>query len=822
MVSDTPNPAADAETVPCETRSVSVRQFLDGLAEAGLLSEAEVRTLLADPSSSLKTGDGDVATTLAIQLVQTGKITPFQARAAYQGRAAGLRLGEYEIVDLIDQGGMGLVLKARHRRLKRWAAIKIPYYRGNDADEIFARFRREADAGANLRHENIVVTYDAGDEQGVPFLAMEYVEGWNLAEFVKEKGPLSPAETVYCLIYAARGLAYLHRKSMFHRDIKPKNLMLTISLEASESKKVIVKVLDLGLVRILNETIAGKHATATRPGQIMGTPEYMSPEQADETHGVDHRADIYALGCTMYYLLAGRPPYIAKSAMDVIAAHKNAPIPSIRAAHQDVSAELELVFQRTLAKDPADRPQSMDELIIALESTCAPSQPIVETPLTTIPSTRELEHLLSSPLLFDLSRHFLISKQVSGDHPQARVANRYRLARSWLRGPIGVIIFVATIALAIVLAILRPSGRWFSLGNNSVSDAARPAETLTKLRTFTESERPEGPLTHEQPLMQQMLFQKGRNLSPEAARRLQKGADADPENLQSRLQLIGYYWAESFRSPDARRAHEKLSLWLIENYPELPVAGAVEAQIDSSSEEYLRAKSLWLNHVKDHNTNPQVLGNAARFFCLSDFSIAEDLLLKAKRFEPKNPAWSNQQGRLYQLYVGKAIGKERLELASKSLEQFEREMNQKADIASADHLFNNLAVMAFEAGADDKAEKYAIRLLQIGRDGERNWNFGNAIHDGNRVLGRLALRSGDVQKAKLYLLESGKTPGSPQLNSFGPDMTLAKELLEKGEAATVLEYFELCRKFWRKDDLIDKWVATVNDGKIPDFPANLL
>ncbi|MGN6546830.1 MAG: tetratricopeptide repeat protein [Aureliella sp.] len=263
-------------------------------------------------------------------------------------------------------------------------------------------------------------------------------------------------------------------------------------------------------------------------------------------------------------------------------------------------------------------------------------------------------------------------------------------------------------------------------------------------------------------------------------------------------------------------------LWFIERHPDLPVGGNPEmrimAQLNAGG--YAKAKRLWLTKIEKHRENPLVLANAAKFFLLPERSIAEDLLLRAQKLDPHNPTWYERLGHLYRLSIHREDAARRREIASRSLEQFERCLAFQTDARFADALLPDLARAALEAGEDVKAEQYAARALAASQESGRNWNRGNLIHHAHLVLGRLALKAGDIEKAKARLLGSGRTPGSPQLDSFGPNMTLAKELLEQGEKAAVLEYFDLCRKFWSAERL-NRWSEAVANDQMPDFEGNL-
>jgi tetratricopeptide (TPR) repeat protein len=320
----------------------------------------------------------------------------------------------------------------------------------------------------------------------------------------------------------------------------------------------------------------------------------------------------------------------------------------------------------------------------------------------------------------------------------------------------------------------------------------------------------------------QQLMMKGFELSAEEAEELQKQAAADPQDLESRIPLLTYYFGESFKSPDAKQTHQELALWFIEKHPELEITGDPQARIDQhlNPEGYAKAKSLWLANVDKHKDNATILSHAAVFFLLSDRTVAEDFLKKAQSLEPENPNWSEQLGHLYELGSHLAPNEERQKAAGKALAQYERAVSQQKQPDQKFFLLPDLATVAFNAGDFSKAKAYADELLNMSKEGKRNWNSGNAIHHGNLILGRVALQAGDVDKAKSYLLAAGKTEGSPQLNSFGPNMTLAKELLEKGEKKTVLDYFDLCEKFWKQEKL-DQWRATVKGDGIPEFGVNL-
>jgi tetratricopeptide (TPR) repeat protein len=318
------------------------------------------------------------------------------------------------------------------------------------------------------------------------------------------------------------------------------------------------------------------------------------------------------------------------------------------------------------------------------------------------------------------------------------------------------------------------------------------------------------------------LLMRGRDLAADEVTKLEQTASDNPDDLSSRVQLLGHYFDQIFSSPDANAAHQKLVLWLIDRHPDSTLHQQPETHILDSMNPagYTEAKRLWIETVKANDRNAQVAANAADFFLLSDPAAAEGLLIQAEQIEPDSTKWIIKLGHLYELRSHRARGDKKLILAKKALDEFERALD-KLDDQQTFFLLADVAALAFDSGDDEKAKKYATQLLERNKEAKNNWNSGNAIHHGNLILGRVALRGGDVEQAKAHLLQAGATSGSPQLNSFGPNMALAKELLEKGERDVVLEYFGLCAKFWDRKEL-KTWAADVHSGASPDFGANLV
>jgi Protein kinase domain/Putative zinc-finger len=262
----------------------------------------------------------------------------------------------YRIVRKLGQGGMGAVYQAEHKLMERVVAVKVIAAGLVDSPDAVERFQREVRAAAKLDHPNIVRAFDADTAGGAMLLAMEFVPGRSLADVVHSKGPLPVAYACQCVRQAAQGLQHAAEQGMVHRDIKPQNLML--------SDKGVVKVLDFGLAKVVSERLSQPGLTGQN--MVMGTPEYMAPEQVRNTSAADIRADIYSLGCTLFYLLTGRPPFRGESAIDVVSKQVTDAPPRVTELRPDVPAELADLVDQMLAKDPAARPQTPRDVAKAL------------------------------------------------------------------------------------------------------------------------------------------------------------------------------------------------------------------------------------------------------------------------------------------------------------------------------------------------------------------------------------------------------------------------------------------------------------------------
>ena len=333
--------------------------------------------LSAGPRSIMSRGGSAVADAPTVAAVVTPIQTPEPAqslagvavRPAPEAVPAGVP--GYHFTHPLGRGGMGTVYLARQLSLGRPVAIKV-MSRKWAADPVFvARFTREAFAAALLNHPNVVQIYDIGEHGGVRYFSMEYVPGRTLAEHLKSEGKLDGETAVGYVLQAARGLEHAHERGMIHRDVKPDNLLL--------DDQGRVKVADLGLVKTpesaggldqptdTHPRLAAAPANVTGMRIALGTPAYMAPEQCRDAATVDHRADIYSLGCTLYVLVTGRPPFDGTTAVELMTKHAYEPIVPPEMIVGRVPKELSAVILKMLAKDPRDRFQSMGEVIRTLE-----------------------------------------------------------------------------------------------------------------------------------------------------------------------------------------------------------------------------------------------------------------------------------------------------------------------------------------------------------------------------------------------------------------------------------------------------------------------
>jgi serine/threonine protein kinase len=344
-----------------------------------------------------------------------------------------LQLGQYRLVRRIGMGGMGVVYKAWHDRLNRDVAIKFlppgKIFNQQDID----RLHQEMKAVGNLDHENVVFAIDADECEGVHYLVMEYVEGCNLAQLVSDRGRLAIADACELMRQAAVGLAHIHARGLVHRDLKPSNLMLD-----EEGR---VKILDMGLAKLRAEDFL-EDKELTNAGYILGTSDYLAPEQAADAHSADIRSDLYSLGCTLFKLLTGQAPFGGKGCDSVtkkLIAHAKIPPPRLSEFRADVPQELELLVERLLAKDPDQRPADPQEILPILKRLAA---------------GQRIEALIPGGARGPLRDASLATRtNTSNDTPQAKNAEFIPPSPPWKSSKVRPYIAVAVVASMLVITL---------------------------------------------------------------------------------------------------------------------------------------------------------------------------------------------------------------------------------------------------------------------------------------------------------------------------------------------------------------------------------
>jgi serine/threonine protein kinase len=342
----------------------TIDEFLTVVKKSGLVEEA----LLEAACAAWPDRTQPVPDELVAKLVGDELLTQWQIDQLRKGKHRGFLLGKYKLLRLLGAGGMSSVYLAEHVNLHGKVAIKVLPVKNVDKTSYLARFEREARAAFRLSHPNIARAIDLDTSGAIHYLAMDYVDGIDLHAKVKQDGPLPVHDAVDYVRQAALGLQYAHEAGVFHRDIKPANLILD-----SRGTKPVIKILDFGLA------LAGKgeddgSLTQEYGEKVLGTADYLAPEQAKDSHLADARSDIYALGCTLYYLLVGKVPFAGGKLAERIRAHQDAKPPNPLDARPDVPPAIVELYFRMLEKHPEARPQSAREVADALGAWLAASK----------------------------------------------------------------------------------------------------------------------------------------------------------------------------------------------------------------------------------------------------------------------------------------------------------------------------------------------------------------------------------------------------------------------------------------------------------------
>ena len=444
--------AVDETQIP--NSDVTVAEFVQKLTNSGVLSQNELQTL-QHATTPDRVNQQQRAFALAHELVSQNLITAYQAKVILERGDSPLLLDRYVILDSIGGGGMGIVFKALQRSLERVVAVKVLPKHAVDSPEKIERFQREMRAAAKLSHPNVVQAFDAHESNGIYFFAMEYVPGCDLAQLVNEQGRLPVEQAIDITSQAASGLANAHENDIIHRDVKPGNILL--------SDDGVAKVLDLGLARV--REITSPVTSLTRDGLTMGTVTYMSPEQAFDAKQADEQSDIYSLGCTLYFLLNGRPIFDEPNSVQTVIAHRERPAPSLGEGRDDVPEGLERLFQQMVAKSPNDRPASMT--VVQRELTKLQQELATQTAATSSSNKTDAQSGLNSSARADSGQNASATTAIA-DAPQPPThPNRGRLFK-WATLAIGLAAIAALAFVAFSKFAQPPSAR--SLATQLIND----------------------------------------------------------------------------------------------------------------------------------------------------------------------------------------------------------------------------------------------------------------------------------------------------------------------------------------------------------------
>ncbi len=323
------------------------------------------------------------------------------------------------------------------------------------------------------------------------------------------------------------------------------------------------------------------------------------------------------------------------------------------------------------------------------------------------------------------------------------------------------------------------------------------------------------------------LTRQGQTLTLQAAAALEYKLAGQPDDYAAHLSLLGYYQKFRFAPLPAGRSYQQQVFWLIRNHPESVLLGTPDTMLLKCDDPaaFEEGEALWLNQIAKHPTNTTLIGKAADYCLLSDKATTEKLLLQAQALEPKSSVWPSKLGQLYRLNGPHPSAEVIQQSAKKALAEYEA-ASMLANKTAQPNTSPDLAKTAFDAGEYDKARQYADALLVRSQSKQpTGFDLSDDVHAANLVLGRLALHDGDTAGAEAHLLAMGRVSGSPVLSSFGPNMQLAQDLLEHGDRAPVLAYFNECAKFWtfgQAKATLATWTAQVKQGQVPDFRGNLV
>lgn len=370
----------------------TLEAFLQTVRRSQLLTEDRLKSVLRGSPDSART----TARAFAEHLISIGEMTHYQCEKLLGGKYLGLVVGDYHILAPLGRGGMGTVYLAKSLANPAWppyplfplVALKVLPPKKAEETRTLLRFRREMELGKPLDHPNITRTLDAGEHHGVHFIAMEYVPGETLKQVISRHGTLAVGEAARIFAEVAAGLAHAHGKGLIHRDLKPSNIMVTPDGKA--------KLLDLGLALLVDEALPEDPAIVGGEGYILGTMDYIAPEQTSDATNVGPRSDIYGLGCSIYHAVCGMPPFPGGTSKQKMQWHRTETAPPPQSINPTVPPEFAKLIERCMAKNPADRPNSAGVLRSLLLPWAAAGPTVDGTPhsdkeVVSVVDTRQLD-----------------------------------------------------------------------------------------------------------------------------------------------------------------------------------------------------------------------------------------------------------------------------------------------------------------------------------------------------------------------------------------------------------------------------------------------
>jgi serine/threonine protein kinase len=373
----------------------TVAEFLELIPKSGVVEEARVAAYIQKLKTLTNTLPRE-PNKLAGMMVRDGLLTYFQAEQFLQGKWKRFTIGKYKVLERLGSGGMGQVFLCEHKLMRRRVAVKVlPTAKAEDPSSL-DRFYREARAAAALDHQNIVRAYDIDQDDNLHFLVMEFVDGSSFQDIIKKTGPMDVLRACHYIYWSAIGMQHAHEQGIIHRDIKPGNILV--------DRQGVVKILDMGLARFFHDD--EDLITKKYDENVLGTADYLAPEQALDSHTVDGRADIYSLGATFYFLLTAGPPFVEGTVAQKLIWHQNREPKPLKNVRADVPDGVVNIIAKMMAKDPANRFQSPAELAATLG-------PWIQTPIPP-PPDNEMPNLCPAVIAAGTG---MVSTSVAGKNP---------------------------------------------------------------------------------------------------------------------------------------------------------------------------------------------------------------------------------------------------------------------------------------------------------------------------------------------------------------------------------------------------------------------